>query len=194
MLKRLFISLSVMSFTVVGLSLTPAAQAAPSTKANQLACFSEGSGQCVRNGSNSFTLTNTTLGEGSGVYVENQSLAGKPLSEAGALSFAYSGTVGGGSPRFAIPIDDPAVGGSSYDFFLAAQAYYCDANHDGVVSLAEPGCVVEAPGFFGLFSDYVALHPDYKIGSYYTFIVTDIPGTVTISDIKLARVAPGKVK
>jgi hypothetical protein len=192
MFKRLLVALAVMAFAIVGLSFSPA-QAAPSTKANQPQCFSDPSSTCTRSGS-TFILTNTT--EGSGVYVENQSLAGKPLSEAGVLSFRYSGTVGGGSPRFAIPVDDPSDGinPNGYDFFLAAQATYCDANNDGVVSLAEPVCVVEAPGFFGLFSDYVALHPDYLIGSYYTFIVTDVPGTVTISEINLARVAPGKVK
>jgi len=189
-IKRLLVSMATLA--LVG-GLSAPAEAAPSTKANQPMCFSDTSATCVQKGS-TFTLTNVTLGEGSGVYVENQTLAGKPLSEAGVLSFRYSGTVGGGSPRFAIPVDNPAVGGSSYDFFLAAQATYCDQNRDGVVSLSEPGCIVEAGDFFGLFSDYVALHPTYLIGSYYTFIVTDIPGTVTLSEVNLARKSPGKIK
>lgn len=193
MIKRLTALLATMALATLGLaSINSPVQAAPGSNANQLTCFSDGSGVCIRNSSTSFTLINTTLGEGSGVYVKNQSLAGKPLSAASVLSFRYSGTVGGGSPRFAIPVDNPAVGGSSWDFFLAAQAYYCDANGDGVLSLAEPDCIVEADGFMGLFSDYLLAHPDYLIGSYYTFIVTDTPGTVELSEIQLARV--GKVK
>lgn len=195
MIKRLTASIASLAVAILGLSfINSPAQAEPSVRANQLTCFTDNTGsECTRNSSDSFTLINDA-GEGSGVYVENQSLAGKPLSDAGVLSFRYSGTVGGGSPRFAIPVDDPAVGGSSYDFFLAAQASFCDANGDGLMSLAEPGCLVEAPGYFGPFSEYVALHPEYRIGSYYTFIITDVPGTVTVFDVQLARTSPGKVK
>lgn len=196
MFKRIVMLCAASALVVFGLaSISTPAQAAPSPKANQLTCFTDDTGsECIRNGSDSFTLINDA-GEGSGVYVENQTLAGKPISEASVLTFSYVGDTSGGSPRFAIPLDIPNYGDTIYDGFLFADINHCDANQDGTVSLAEPGCVIEAPGgYFGTFADYVAAHPDYKIGSYYTFIVADQPGTVTVYDIKLARKAPGKGK
>src|SRR5687767_10790383 len=105
MFKRVFVALAVMAFAVVGLSFSPA-QAAPSTKANQPTCFTDDSGStCVRKGS-AFTIVNDLPGEYGGVYVENQSLAGKSVSEISELGFRYSGAVSGGSPRYSIPIID----------------------------------------------------------------------------------------
>src|SRR4051812_25164972 len=179
MFKRVFVALAVMAFAIVGLSFSPA-QAAPSTKSNPLTCFdgaseaasagaapgTYGYGTCARKG-NSFTLTNPGPGDYSGVYVENQSLSGQLVRNLG-LTFTYSGTSGGGSPRFSIPL---SAGG--YVYVDAA----CDANLDGIVNLQEPGCIIsDSNGYYGLASDYTG-----TAGSTYAFIVADQPGTVVVS-------------
>lgn len=185
MLKRLTALLAGIALAVLGLSaLGSPAQAGPSPKSNPLTCFdgaSEGSGNgvCVRKG-NSFTLTNPEAGDYSGVYVENQNLAGQLVRDLD-LTYTYSGTVGGGSPRFSVPL---STGG--YVYIDAA----CDANADGVVNLQEPGCIIsDSNGYYGLASAYTG-----TAGSSYAFIVADQPGTVVVSEIKLGRTPPGKVR
>ncbi|MCX6396245.1 MAG: hypothetical protein NTV23_07145 [Propionibacteriales bacterium] len=185
MFKRLTALLAGAALVAIAsVSLGTSAQAAPSPKSNPLLCFdgaSEGSGNgtCVRQGS-SFTLTNPEPGDYSGVYVENQSLGGLPVRSL-VLSYTYAGTVGGGSPRISVPL-----AGGGYAYVDAA----CDANLDGVVNLAEPGCIIsDSNGFYGLAADYTGV-----TGTSYAFIVADQPGTVVVSEIKLGRTPPGKNK
>lgn len=185
MLKRAVVLLSTAALAATGMAaFSSAAEAAPSPKSNPLTCFdgaSEGygNGVCVRKGS-TFTLTNPAPGDYSGVYVENQNLAGQMVKNLG-LTYTYSGTTGGGSPRFSVPL---ASGG--YVFIDGA----CDANLDGIVSLQESGCIIsDSSGYYGLASAYTGV-----AGSSYAFIVADQPGTVMVSNIVLGRTPPGKAK
>lgn len=170
---------------VAGLAaLTTSAQAAPNAQSNPLMCFdgaSEGygNGVCVRKGG-TFTLTNPAPGDYSGVYVENQNLAGRMVKSL-FLTYTYAGTTGGGSPRFSIPLQS-----GGYAFVDAA----CDANLDGIVNVMEPGCIMaDSNGYYGLAADYSGV-----AGSSYAFIVADQPGIVAISEIKLGRTPPGKIR
>ncbi|HEY0902762.1 MAG TPA: hypothetical protein VGE14_02630 [Marmoricola sp.] len=172
------------TLALLGLTLASSpTHAAPSPKSNPLTCFdgaSEGygNGVCVRKGS-AFTLTNPAAGDYSGVYVEDQSLDGQEVRDLG-LTFTYAGDTAGGSPRFSIPL---STGGHA--FIDTA----CDANDDGIVNLAEPGCIIsDANGYYGLAVDYTGV-----AGSGYGFIVADQPGTVVVSDIKLGRTPPGRI-
>lgn len=185
MFKRVFVLLATVALAALGLvTFGSAAQAAPSSQSNSLTCFdgaSEGvgNGVCTRHGG-AFTLSNPAPGDYSGVYVENQNLAGQSVRALG-LTYTYAGTTGGGSPRFSIPL----VGGG-YAYVDAT----CDANADGIVSLQEPGCVIaDSNGYYGPASAYTGV-----VASGYTFLVADQPGTVTVSNINLGRTPPGKAK
>lgn len=182
MFRRISALIAAMAFVTLGFTAT--AEAAPSTKANQLTCFdgaSEGygNGVCVRKGG-SFTLTNPEAGDYSGVYVVSQNLAGQQVRNLG-LTYTYSGTTGGGSPRFSIPL-----AGGGYAYVDSA----CDVNGDGIVNLQEPGCIIaDSNGYYGLASEYTGV-----VGEGFTFIVADQPGVVTVSNIVLGRTPPGKIK
>jgi hypothetical protein len=167
----------------------PGANAAPSPKSNPLQCFSGAddgyNGTCTQQGQ-SFTL-DTVDGDDNpynnyaGVYVEAQSLTGGSVTNL-TLRFSYSGDTSGGSPRFTIPL---ASGG--YLYVDTA----CDANQDGIVDIQEPGCIVSTSnGYHGPVSGLAG----ETVGDGYTFIVADQPGVVTVSDIKLGRTSPGKIK
>jgi hypothetical protein len=187
-MKKIILGLVAATAVVAPIAIAGTANAAPSPKANQQTCFSgtsEGTtygGTCVRNGASNFTL-NTNDGNPSGsyagVYVPVQNLAGTPTDNL-ALSFKYSGDTAGGFPRFSIPL----VGGGYLFVDVAA-----DANHDGVISTTEPGAIVSSPGYYGPMS---GVHKVVAEGN--TFIVADgFAGAVTVSDITLGRVAPGKI-
>ena len=185
-MHRIISGVAVAAIALFGLA-APQASAAPNERSNPLLCFTDDSGaECTRQGG-SFTLE-VEPGEWAGVYVEEQSLAGEPLSDLD-LRFSYEGSTSGGSPRLAIPVDT----GSDVIWLFADTA--CDADQDGTVLLGEDGCIVsDSNGYYGTFADYVAAHPDYVVGDGYTFIVADQPGLVTVSDIKLGRTPPGHIK
>lgn len=130
-----------------------------------------GNGVCTAHRDGSFTLKNPAPGDYSGVYAENQNVAGKLIKNT-TLKYTYSGTIGGGSPRISIPL-----GGGDYAYLDAA----CDANNDKTVNIKEAGCIIsDSQGYYGLVANY-----NKVAGSGYTFIVADQPGTVKISNIDL---------
>jgi hypothetical protein len=185
------ISLAITAVLAFGGLAASSASAAPAPQSNSVTCFDAnsdgyGGGACTRQG-NKFTLSNTT--GYSGVYVQNQSLAGT-VAKTLTLSFAYSGATSGGSPRFSIPIDTDGNLNTVEGYLYADTA--CDANHDGVINLAEPGCIVaDSFGYYGPLSAYPSTN---KVANDYTFIIADEPGTVTVSQVDLARTPPGKAK
>lgn len=186
----------------VGLAglVAPAAQAAPNEKANQPLCFTDDSGsECIRQGSK-FTIVNDGPGEYGGVYVEEQSLAGSAFSDIKQLGFTYSGDVSGGSPRLSIPI----LGGDGRDGWVFIDAASCNDGAGAVAPLTDPTCVVSGyyhnadnttDGFYYESWDaFVAGEEGSTVGDWYTFIVADQPGTVTIGSVKLGRTPPGKLQ
>lgn len=190
-MRKLLIVLGIAILAIIGFA--PNAGAAPSATANKLKCFdgaseaasvgaapgTYGYGVCTQKGQ-TFTLDNPAPGDYSGVYVEAQNLEGQSVKNLG-LTYTYSGTTSGGSPRFSIPLF-----GGGYAYVDAA----CDANGDRIINLQEPGCnISDSNGYYGLASSYPGV-----VGAGYTFIVADQPGTVTLSNIVLGRTPPGKIK
>ncbi len=183
-------------------ALAGPAVAAPSPKANQATCFdgaSEGSGNgtCVRNGAKSFTLTNPAPGDYSGVYVESSSLSGMRFADITSLGFAFAGATSGGSPRYSIPI-----AGGGYVFVDAASCNTSDnpaASSGTVDPLHDQTCVVSGYDsthdfYYPSWQAFLNGEPGITVANNYVFIVADQPGTVTLSNIELGRVVPGRAK
>jgi hypothetical protein len=131
--------------------------------------------------STSATIVNDNAGTDGGVYVQGKSLNGKLL---GTVSFGFTstGTVGGGAPRFSIPINDS----SAYAFMDAANCGGT-SGQSTLVSTTNPSCKV----FYGSesyanWNAFAQAHPTYKIGSKIPFIIADgNAGTFSLTGIDL---------
>ena len=183
----------------------PGANAEPSSKSSQLACFdgtTDGvaDGSCVRD-SSSFVLdaNNESAdpdGAYAGVYLTNKSLSGKSFATVTSLGFSYDGAVSGGSPRFSLPI----VGSDGRDGWVFIDAASCNDGEGHVAPLADPTCVVsgyywnpdgsaeQTEGFYYTnWSDFLAGEPGAEFGSNYAFVIADQPGIVTVSNVVLGN-------
>jgi hypothetical protein len=184
--------------TIALLGLGGVAQAAPSPKSNQLTCFdgtSDGggfNGVCTRNGGGSFTLNNNDNDTEpnnayAGVSVEHSALTGMRFADITQLGFSYSGDISGGSPRYSLP-----VAGGGYVFIDAAS---CNDGAGHVAPLTDSTCAVQSPtGYYSSYAAFTTAEPGLAVGDAGSFIVADQPGIVTVSNIQLGRVAPGKTK
>jgi hypothetical protein len=161
-------------FSVLMLALTSFASGA---SPNSMKTF--GTGDVTITGSKSATIVNAP-GEYGGVYVGSKSLNGKALAKV-SFEFTSEGGVGGGAPRFSIPINDGAFDPNTDYAFL-------DVNNcgDELVSSAQANCKV----FFGsqVFDNWAAFataNPTYKIADAIPFIIADVDGSYAVTGIDL---------
>jgi hypothetical protein len=150
------------------LSITALANAA----GGKLKCFADSPATCTLNSSTSATL-DTTNGGDAGVYLSNgKATGGTPVANAGfsfqyfcANTIDYTSCVGGGAPRWSIPIN---VGNDPKD---TQQVYaFLDANgcgDDGTVSTAAADCTVtlNSGGSYANWAAFAAANPTYTIAN-----------------------------
>jgi hypothetical protein len=129
-------------------------------------------------------------GSYAGVYSNSRSIYGKPLTSIGMLRFTFSGdAASAGSPRFSVPIDTDADGDT--DIWAYISAFYC-SDREGRVSARNTGCTIytsDGGSYQGL-RELIAAYPGAVIANdNYVFIISDEPGTWTISNVSFG--APG---
>ena len=172
---------------------------------NKLLCFSgtdDGGiygGTCTltRRGAQSPAIIDTDDGDpdGSyaGVYSNSRSIYGKPLSSISTLSFRFTGDpASAGSPRFSVPIDTDADGDT--DIWAFISAFYCN-DGSGKVSATNSGCTIftNNGGSYTSVSALTAAYPGAKIATdNYVFVISDEPGTWTISNVKFGHPGNGQ--
>jgi hypothetical protein len=167
-------------------AVTGVAMAAPSGK---LKCFSGAPATCsVSQGT---ATLDTSSGGFAGVYVNNsRNISGTALSGV-TFSFQYrcdpsnntTSCVGGGSPRWSIPIDSTGDGKTDGYAFV-------DAANCGSTGTVGPDC----PVFFGNvrydnWAAFAAANPTYKIGNSLPFVIVDTtePGTDLIYNVTITK-------
>jgi hypothetical protein len=138
--------------------------------------FGEGNVQLTNAGA---TFTNEA-GEYSGVYVKSKSLSDKPLADLD-VSFKSTGQTAGGAPRFSLPLN---TGVNQYAFLDAS-----NCGTSGVVSTNDPTCRVFlnfGTESFANWDAFAAAKPSWRIAKDATpFIIADVAGTYTVSNIDL---------
>jgi hypothetical protein len=126
---------------------------------------------------------NNDSGEYGGVYLRSRSLSSKRL-HAVHISFRSSGDVGGGAPRFSIPLN------TGHEETVAPYAFLDVNGCDGpVVSTDDPDCKVFINFSGESFDNWDALvdaHPTWRVRSGgIPFIIADAPGHYVVSNIDL---------
>ena len=94
--------------------------------------------------------------------------------------------VGGGSPRWSIPIDTPDAGKTNGYAFIGA----ANCGSTGTVSTASPTCAVNfASVDYTNWDAFAAANPSYQIGNALPFVETDTtePGTTLIFAITISK-------
>jgi hypothetical protein len=132
-------------------------------------------------------------GSYAGVYSNNRFIYGKPLSSISTLSFRFSGDAAtAGSPRFSVPID--TNGDGTTDIWAFISAFYCN-DGSGNVSANNAGCTIYTSdgGSYAGVAALTAAYPGAKIATdNYVFVISDEPGTWTISNVKFGRPGNGR--
>lgn len=173
---------------------------------NKLLCFSgtdDGGiygGTCTitRRGAQGAALLDTNDGDpdGSyaGVYTLDRSIYGQPLTSINTLSFRFTGdAASAGSPRFSVPIDTNGDGDT--DIWAYISAFYCNDGR-GNVSARNAGCTIftsDGGQYMGV-SELAAAYPGATIATdNYVFVISDEPGTWTVSHVKFGNRGNGGV-
>ena len=178
----------LVALVAAALSITSLATAA----GGKLRCFADGSATCTLNSDGSATITGADMG--AGVYLTNGKSTGGFALASVDYSFTYScagpsdttSCVGGGAPRWSIPI--------STDGNSKAEGYaFLDANgcgDSGLVSTTEANCAVTFQGVtYANWDAFAAANPTYTIASALPFVVADVPtgGPITVSDVNSTK-------
>jgi len=183
--KRLGIA-AVLS-VLVAFALAGTAGAGP----GKLKCFASATATCSVD-QDTVTL-DTSSGGFAGAYYTASKANGTALT-AVDYSFQYNcdpsddsvTCVGGGSPRWSIPIDTPDAGKTNGYAFLDAAG--CGST--GSVSTASSACAVNFGGVDYLNWDaFAAANSSYRIGNALPFVETDTtePGTTVIFAINVTK-------
>ena len=172
---------------LVALALVGTTGAAP----GKLKCFAGAPATCSVSG-DTVTL-DTSSGGFAGAYYTNSKAGGSSLTSVD-YSFNYNcdpsdnttDCVGGGSPRWSIPIDTDEAGKvNGYAFIDAA-----GCGSTGTVSTTSPTCAVTFNGVtYANWDAFAAANPSYRIGNALPFVITDTtePGTTLISAITVTE-------
>lgn len=147
-----------------------------------------GTGEVTVTGADSATIVNDN-GEYGGVNIQSKSNSAKLASV--VFQFTSRADVGGGAPRFSLPIDDPATKGK--DAGLDGYAFLDAANCGGVsggttlVSTQNPACkVFYGSGMWDNWAAFAAANPTLRVAPGFTpFIIADVAGSYEVTDIVL---------
>lgn len=139
-----------------------------------------GTGDVTING-NSATIVNDG-GEYGGVYLNSKSWSAKLASV--RMSFVSAGEVGGGAPRFSIPID--TGGNAAVDGYAFIDVNSCGSN---TVSTTSSNCMVyfhTEPAPYDNWAAFAAAHSDWRVApGYIPFIIADVEGNYVVNNIQL---------
>lgn len=175
------------SLPTAAADLEPSYAASTAPGQNKLRCFSgttDGGiygGKCklINGGKGGVQLDNTggdPDGSYSGAYILNNGLSGQDLSDVSALSFNYTGVAGAGAPRISLPISE---GGYA---FLAA--YYCNDGNGLADFINDETCTIWYNDIaYANWAAFVAAFPEASVGSDLPFIISDEPGSWTITNV-----------
>lgn len=174
-------------FGLVALALVGTSGAGP----GKLKCFAGDPATCSVSG-DTVTL-DTSSGGFAGAYYTNSRANGSSLTSVD-YSFRYdcdpsdttTACVGGGSPRWSIPIDTDENGKvNGYAFIDAA-----GCGSTGIVSTTSSTCAVNFNGVgYPNWDAFAAANPSYRIGNAIPFVITDTtePGTTLIFAITVTE-------
>ena len=167
---------------VLGLVLTGALGA----NGGKLKCFSGSPATCELNPSTDGATLDTTSGGYAGVYFTNgKSMGGSALSDVD-FSFEYrcqpsnvdtTTCVGGGAPRWSIPIDTGGDRKDADEVYAFLDAANCGST--GTVSTTASTCpvFVNANGGGGSYANWDAFataNPTWTIAGAYPFVIADV--------------------
>jgi hypothetical protein len=139
-----------------------------------------GTGDVTLVGSDGADIVNN-VGEYGGVYLAARRNA-RPIQSV-HFSFRSTGQVGGGAPRFSIPIDT--------DHNHTVEAYaFIDVNGCGGASLVSTASVTCTVYFqsdvFANWGEFADAHPDYRIPpGAIPFVIADVEGSYEVRDVDL---------
>jgi hypothetical protein len=171
------------------------------TNGNKIQCFAGttdggANGTCTLTANGAFL--NTVDGDSdpnnsyAGVFIQNTNLDGKPIGNINKLAFTYSGSgeTGGESPEINIPIDED--GNGDIEAYAIIDTFGCndgDPNMGTLNAITDPTCMVS----YGLtayrsWGAFVEANSTYRIATNaLAFIILDLPGEFTITNIQLGR-------
>jgi hypothetical protein len=145
-----------------------------------------GTGVVTITGSDSATIVNDA-GEYGGVFIQSKSNSSKLLSQV-VFQFTSRADVGGGAPRFSLPIDTNGTGKivEGYAFIDAAG---CGGISGGttLVSTQNPACHVNFQSVdYANWGAFTAANPTYRSAQGATpFVIADVAGSYNVTDIVL---------
>lgn len=157
-----------------------------------LACVVQGSASntCVVK-ANTATINQVDAGAGELVYVTNNAVGGLPLANVTQLGFAYTNPVGGVSPRINIPVQ----GSAAYVFIEGAT---CNDGAGHVSVLTNPVCSVQYNGaVYPNWATFLSTNGNVLVvpsSDNQPYIIVDVPGRATISNVQLGKPLSGKQK
>lgn len=165
---------AVLALLGIGMATAGAADPGP-----RFFCFAENGAVCDQTAKNAATL-DTTAGGDAGLYLRGNRFSGRALSDVD-FSFDYDGDIGGGAPRFSIPIDEDGDGAVEAYAFIDANS--CGGGTTGTVSTELTTCVVYyGSGSYANWDAFAAANPDYTIAQAPPFLIADVPVVVDISN------------
>jgi hypothetical protein len=174
------------------LALAVVAAVAVAAPPGKLKCFNGAPATCSVS-QNTVTL-DTSSGGFAGAFITNsKQVSGTSLGGV-TFSFQYdcdpsdtkTACVGGGSPRWSIPIDK--TGDGKTDGFAFLDAAGCGST--GTVSTASSSCAVNFDSIsYANWAAFASTNPSYTIGNSLPFVITDTtePGTTLIFAITITR-------
>ena len=166
----------------------------------KLRCFADAPATCTLNSPNNATL-DTTSGSDAGVFLSNgKSTNGFPLANV-SFSFTYScqgsdnvtSCIGGGAPRWSIPIsEDGSSTTTAYAFLDAANCLSGGTAPTGntlTVSTTESTCPVFFDKEYSDWADFAAAHPTWTISGDLPFVISDVQtnGRIVVSDLDVTK-------
>ena len=168
---------SIVFALIASLAIAGTVMAAP----NKLRTF--GTGDVTITGPRSATIVND-VGEYGGVYVVGKSTYKRPLADVD-FSFTSTGAIGGGAPRFSLPIDtDGNVKTTEGYAFIDVNSCGGSTN----VSTSSSTCMVyfnTEPAPYTNWDAFAAAHPTWTTSQDIPFVIADAPGSYGVSDVEL---------
>jgi hypothetical protein len=167
---------SIVFALVASLAIAGTVTAAP----NKLRTF--GTGDVTVTGTRSASIVNG-VGEYGGVYVVGKSTYKRTLADVD-FSFMSAGAVGGGAPRFSLPID--TNGDKTTDGYAFIDVNSCGGST--LVSTSSATCMVyfnTEPAPYANWDAFAAAHPTWTTSQDIPFVIADAAGSYNVSDIQL---------
>ncbi|HET7339552.1 MAG TPA: hypothetical protein VFK22_08385 [Candidatus Dormibacteraeota bacterium] len=191
----------MLSLVLAALAALVLGATSASATGGKLKCFADTPATCTLNSSTSATIDSTQGGD-AGVYLSNgKSTNGFPLANV-SFSFTYlcdsggvTSCIGGGAPRWSIPISTDGTATTAGYAFLDAQNCLnggTAANSDGTltVSTTQPTCpVFFQSGQYANWDAFAAANPTFTISAALPFVISDVPtgGAIDVSNLIVTK-------